>query len=224
MSAPILVYPRLMEDEELPPPVFRLLGQARASRQLLQDPFLTRGIRSYQPGDNVRDIHWPATARTGQAQVRVREPAAQGRLMVVLNAQMTQEQWGNLMDYEQGTIEYAISLAATACVRALRAGLPAGFAANMPMGEDKACAVLPPASGAAREETLLAAFARLRVVFCRDFLAFLEDLTFFSGMDFMIISAYDSPEIQTRLHALSLKGNTAEMVLLEAGGGAAHGG
>lgn len=34
---------------------------------------LTRGVRPYEAGDGLRDIHWPATARAGSLQVRERE-------------------------------------------------------------------------------------------------------------------------------------------------------
>lgn len=34
---------------------------------------LTRGIRPYEAGDGLRDVHWPATARAGSLQVRERE-------------------------------------------------------------------------------------------------------------------------------------------------------
>lgn len=34
---------------------------------------LTRGVRPYGTGDALRDVHWPATARTGALQVRERE-------------------------------------------------------------------------------------------------------------------------------------------------------
>ncbi len=34
---------------------------------------LTRGVRPYDAGDALRDVHWPATARTGTMQVRERE-------------------------------------------------------------------------------------------------------------------------------------------------------
>lgn len=43
---------------------------------------LTRGVRPYEAGDGLRDVHWPATARAGSLQVRERE--ADDRLHVEL--------------------------------------------------------------------------------------------------------------------------------------------
>ena len=51
LSAPICIYPQLLEQEDLPSPISRLTGELVRRRQLLEDPFLVRGIRAYRPGD-----------------------------------------------------------------------------------------------------------------------------------------------------------------------------
>ncbi|MBR6570177.1 MAG: DUF58 domain-containing protein [Clostridia bacterium] len=215
-SVPILVYPRLLDPSEVPAPFYRLLGETIVPRQLLQDPFLVNGIRPYQFRDNVRDIHWAATARTGELQVRTHDFTAQTRLMVVVNAQLTYHQWGNLMEYEQGPVEYAISMAATLCTQVLKSGLPCGFAANMPTSlDDNLCTVLPPSSGAAREEELLSAMAHLKVRFIKNFHEFLDELMDMNGVDFLLITAYTCPEIEERIEELRLRGNTVHVHLLD---------
>lgn len=214
-SVPILVYPRLLDPSEMPAPFYRLLGDSIVPRQLLQDPFLVNGIRPYQFRDNVRDIHWAATARTGELQVRTHDFTAQTRLMVVVNAQLTYHQWGNLMEYEQGPVEHAISMAATLCTQVLASGLPCGFAANMPTGDASVCTVLPPSAGAAREEELLAAMARLKVRFIKNFHEFLDELMGMNGVDFLLITAYTCPEIEERIEELRQRGNTVHVHLLD---------
>lgn len=213
-SVPILVYPKLLDPSEMPAPFYRLLGDSIVPRQLLQDPFLVNGIRPYQFRDNVRDIHWAATARTGELQVRTHDFTAQTRLMVVVNAQLSYHQWGSLMEYEHGPVEYAISMAATLCTQVLQSGLPCGFAANMPMDEDNLCTVLPPSAGSAREEELLAAMARLKVRFIKNFHEFLDELMGMNGVDFLLITAYTCPEIEERIEELRQRGNTVHMHLL----------
>ena len=88
LSIPVLVYPCLLSEDEVPPPFTQLLGECVARRSLITDPFLISGIRSYRPGDNVRDIHWPATARMQQLQVRTHEQVTQVRLLVLINCQL----------------------------------------------------------------------------------------------------------------------------------------
>lgn len=222
MHVPVLVFPRLLDERELPRPLSLLLGEVVSRRQLLTDPFLVRGIRDYHPGDPVRDIHWPASARMGTTQVRVFDYTARMKLLVILNVQRKEAQWGDhLMEYEEGEIEYGISVAATMCVRALRSGLCAGFAANMPFCEDaeagfgtKSVVMLPDASPA-REEELLAAFARLTVLRTLAFPLFLDTLTDVTDMDVLVLSCYDSPEVQQGLEKLRRQGNQVTLHILE---------
>lgn len=219
MHVPVIVFPRLLDEDDLPQPLSLLLGEW-ASRQLLADPFLVRGIREYRPGDPVRDIHWPASARMSATQVRVFDHTARMKLMVILNGQRKETQWGDyLMEYEEGEIEYGISVAATLCVRALKSGLSAGFATNMPFGEEKASAVMLPDGDPAREEALLTAFARLTVVRTLAFPLFLDTLTSLTDMDMVVLSCYDSPAIQEGLSKLRQQGNRVTLHLLPAAPG-----
>ncbi len=48
-------------------------------------------IRSYQPGDRLRDVNWKATARRGSAQVNRRRPERGGEVVIVLDA--TSDGW-----------------------------------------------------------------------------------------------------------------------------------
>jgi len=215
LDVEIMVYPKLLDDRDMPVPLSRLIGESMIERQLQRDPFLINSIRPYRPGDPVRDIHWPATARTGEVHVRVHDYSAQTRLMVIINAQIRENQWDNLMDYEQDVVEKEISMAATLCLRTLRMGLTAGFATNMPVGESEEGVVMMPSGGAAREEELLAAFARLRVLRTLRFPTFLDSLMVYSGLDMVVLSCYDSPEIQEKLEALRRRGNTVKLFVLE---------
>ena len=212
--AELYVYPALPGEDGLPLPSARPQGDASVWRWILPDPFLVNGIRGYRPGDPVRDIHWPATARTGELQVKTHDYTADPRLMVLINAQKTEDQWGDLMDYEQERIERALSLAASMCVYALRRGVEAGFGANMPLDEETECACLLPDRGAAWEDTLLRAFAALRIQLLRSFPTFLEQLPRVSGMDIVLLSCYDSEDIRRQMAQLERLGNSVTLMLI----------
>lgn len=215
--AEIVVYPRLLPDDELPLPVSRMQGELLVRRHIMADPFMVSGIRAYQRGDQRRDIHWPATARTGTLQVKTHDDTAETRLLVMINAQLTEGQWGDLMDYEQTLIEEAIAIAATACVKVLRAGVAAGFAANMPLDEAKTATVLLPERNSTREEELLSAFAHLRIVRVRSFTTFLDDLSFLRNTDILLLSAYTSTAVEERISRLRALGNTVTVQLMGKG-------
>jgi len=218
LSAQILVYPQLLTDEQIPSLMSRQLGDLSRRRQLLEDPFLVRGIRPYVPGDPVRDIHWPATARVGETQVRVHDYTTRTRLLVVLNVQSEELQWQDTLEQKhEPLMEYAISLAATLCTKALRDGLSAGFATNMSVQSSNAPVLMLPADGAARTEEMLAMFARLELVRRQYFPVFLESLNHCTGLDILVLSMYDSGAIQQQIQQLRLRGNQVTMHLLEGG-------
>ena len=214
----VTVYPRILDRDELPLPVSRTLGELIVRAQLLRDPFLVRGVREYQPGDLVRDIHWAATARTGQVQVRVHDHTARTRLLVVLNVQHSDSQWDNyIKQSDEAAVEDELRLAASLCVHALRGGVAAGFAANMPQGQSEGNTVLLPAEGAAWEEELLTAFARLDMRCGDKFLKLLDDLQVCEGLDILVLSRYDSEGIQDALARLRTAGNQVTFYRTEGG-------
>lgn len=218
LDAPVLVYPQLIADSRIPQPMSCQLDEISRTPQLLQDPFLFRGLRPYLPGDPVRDIHWAATARTGEVQVRVHDYSAQTRFLIVLNAQLHELQWHDHLTEDNAVqIEYGISLAATACVKALRNGLAVGFASNMRVDQATESVVMLPADGSNREEMLLTTFARLQIHRTESFLSLLENLTAYSGMHILILSAYDSKSIQSCMQKLQHNGNQVMFQLLEGG-------
>lgn len=210
----INVYPRLLPPDAVPLPVSKLQGDLIIRRHLIADPFLINGIRPYQCGDNRRDIHWGATARTGQMQVKTHDYTADTRLMIVLNGQMRADQWGDLMDYETAAIEHGLSLAATAAARVLPNGIPVGFAANMPFLEEKECAYLSPAWHATRLEELLLALSKIRIVRVKRFPTLLDDLAAMRDADFLILTPYADAEIEEKMAALRQAGNTATICLI----------
>lgn len=216
LDAKVTVYPRMLEEEHLPSLNSLLLGDLSRHRQLLEDPFLVRGIRPYVPGDPVRDIHWPATARTGQTQIRVHDYTTRTRLLVVLNAQCEEVQWYDRVPEEyEATMEYGISLAATLCVRALQDGLIAGFATNMPMDDMDTPTMVLPDENTVHAEELLTTFARLDTTCAQRFSSFSKTLESCSGLDVLLLSCYDSAAVQQCLADLRRRGNRAVLHLLK---------
>lgn len=217
-DVPVLVYPALLPREALPAPLSQYLQDISRTPQLFQDPFLVRGIRAYQPGDPVRDIHWAATARTGETQVRLHDYSARTKLLVVLNCQLHDAQWhDHLSDEDAELLEPGISLAATACVQALREGLSVGFAANMPLGQETSGTVLLPSDQNGWEEVLLTAFARLTVRRTQHFPAFLKSLPLWEDTDLLVLSLYDSDGIRDALETLRQRGHRIRFHLMEGG-------
>jgi len=72
----LIIYPRVWAMEDLGLPSKEPFGERKSYQRLLEDPLRTIGVRDYHPEDGLRHIHWKATARRGELQVRAFEPTA----------------------------------------------------------------------------------------------------------------------------------------------------
>ncbi len=213
LNMSITVFPRILGPEEMPMPLRELSGSWSRERQLLKDPFLVRGIREYQPGDAMRDIHWPASARMQSLQVRVHDDESHLHLLVLINGQLREDQWDDLMDYEQDAIEYLLSLAATLCIQAMQQGMKAGFSGNITFadGPEDECAYVSPDASEGNDEFLLARFAAVKIHRVLSFPSFLSWVPIPDNTMVVVLSAYDSESIQEKLKDLQDQGHRVTM-------------
>lgn len=130
----LLVYPRIMAAAELELPSLALFGDVRTRRRVLGDPARIGGIRDYQQGDPLHDIHWRATAAAGTLQVKQYEPATTVQTMLYLDLSRDSYPGDNI--YEAS--ELAISVAATVAQRltVLRQEIGLVTTGCLPLGSD----------------------------------------------------------------------------------------
>jgi uncharacterized protein (DUF58 family) len=103
------------------------IGDQRSRRRISEDPNQVMGVRDYHPEDNFRKIHWPATAKTGQLQVKVYQPTSAQVLIVCLNISTHQRYWEGI--YPE-LLEYMLSLAASLVDRGIQDGYRVGMISN----------------------------------------------------------------------------------------------
>jgi len=108
----LFVHPRTTSLEGLS------LGQMRdleglPVQQLERDDVSFHALREYQPGDDLRHVHWKSTARTGDVMVRQYEQTRRSHFVVGLSS--------NPDDYrDPEEFELAVSVAGSVGLRALR--------------------------------------------------------------------------------------------------------
>lgn len=83
----LYVYPRLFDSREFQMSLQKLNGEVLVKRHLLEDPFEYRGIREYQPFDDIRSVNWKATARTGGLKVNQKNYTALQTIRIFLNVE-----------------------------------------------------------------------------------------------------------------------------------------
>ncbi|MFQ5613787.1 MAG: DUF58 domain-containing protein, partial [Anaerolineae bacterium] len=137
----LIVYPRLYSVAELGLPAKNPFGEQGAQERLFEDPLRTIGVREWQPADNLRRVHWKATARHQQLLSRVYEPSEEMQLLIFLNVATMVRHWlGNIPELLERTISVAGSLAALCAERRW----PVGLIANGVLpGSDQPLRLLP---------------------------------------------------------------------------------
>ncbi len=67
----------------------QLNGELLVKRHWMEDPFEYRGIREYQPYDDLKCVNWKATAKTGELKVNQKNYTSQQTVRIFLNAEDT---------------------------------------------------------------------------------------------------------------------------------------
>ena len=123
----LIVYPQIKPLEQFGLPPKALLGDAKADLRIFEDPSRTTGVRDYGPGDEFKRIHWKATARRQQLQVKVYEPTTTSQIVLMLNIATLPKYWQGIVP---SRLERAISLTASLASDAIERRFQVGCVAN----------------------------------------------------------------------------------------------
>ena len=123
----ITVFPELLPLDFAAATTEDPFGERKTVKRIYEDPTQAMGIREYSPEDEFRRIHWPATARTGELQVKVYPPVSSKVMMVCMNAATTSQPWlGSLPN----TFEQLISISASIVYQGVENGYQVGLMSN----------------------------------------------------------------------------------------------
>lgn len=215
VNASIMVYPEIIDLDELFVPVNLLQSDTVVNRWIIDDPFMISGAREYTRGDPLNRIHWPASARTGRLMVRKNEFTAQRSLTLLLNMQSQLYEYADTINKMMA--ELGIKAAATLLDNALKEGTPVRFGTNGCTSADARQAIFT-GEAADREHfsELFKILAKLVMKNVKDFEGFLEDvLPVLENTEVVIITAYLSRRLCEQADRLVLAGNSVSVVLLD---------
>lgn len=154
----LIVYPRIVTLERLGLPSKNPFGEMRSPQRLFEDPSRTVGIRDYQTGDSFKRMHWKATARRQQLQVRVYEPTATPALAIFLNVSTGEHFWQGV---DSVTLEQAITTAASLANWALEERYAVGLYCNAPIHQGDQPIRLRPSRNPQQLTAILESLAKL---------------------------------------------------------------
>ncbi len=123
----LTIFPKMIPLKRIVLPPEDPFGEQKSRRHLYEDPNRPIGVREYQPEDSFRRMHWPATARTGQLQVKVYQPISAQVMMLCMNVSTFERYWEGV---NPELMEYMLSVAATLLAYGLEDGYRVGMISN----------------------------------------------------------------------------------------------
>jgi uncharacterized protein (DUF58 family) len=194
----LTVFPKMAPLSEIELPSEDPFGDIRSRRRLFEDPSRAMGIREYHPEDNFRRIHWPATARVGEPQVKVYQPTSAQVVVVCLNASTYARHWEGI---NPELLEALISTAATLVYQGIQKGYKVGLISNGCLAHSDQPFRIPPGRSHQQLAHLLEALAGVSSVVTAPFERFLlrEVSRIPYGSSLVILTAVISPELTETL-------------------------
>ena len=154
----VLVYPQVVPLEDLGLPSREPFGGSRTPQWLLEDPLRVAGVRDYVPGDSLRRIHWKASARSRDLQVKLQEPSTMLDVLIFLNVATVRPEWAGTIPE---LLEEAVTTAASVASHVFSQGYRVGLCANTNvLGSDQPVR-LPPARDPDQMARILEALAKV---------------------------------------------------------------
>ncbi|GFI47839.1 hypothetical protein IMSAGC019_03165 [Lachnospiraceae bacterium] len=123
-GAAVYVTPKMLSGVMLEPALRKISGEIAARRYELEDPFTCRGIREYEPWDEIRKINWKASARMDELMVNEREHTTVSSLRIFMNLEDSD------ILKRQELVEMSISLCAALAREFLIQGIQVSVYAN----------------------------------------------------------------------------------------------
>jgi uncharacterized protein (DUF58 family) len=207
----LTVFPSLLPFPKFEFPAEDPFGDRRSRQRLFEDPSRPMGIREYRPEDSFRRIHWPATARTGQLQVKVYQPTSGQVMIVCMNVSTFARHWEGV--YPE-LLEHLIKVAATLIDEGIREGYKVGLVANGCLAHADQPFRIPPGRSPQQLAVLLQALAGVTSVVVANFENFLirEIPRVQYGATLIILTAVTTPELASTL--IQLKQHERRITLL----------
>lgn len=215
VNAHLMVYPEIVDFEELFTPVNLLQSDRIVNRWIVDDPFMVSGAREYTPGDALNRVHWPASARTGKLMVKKNDFTSQRSLTVLLNMQSQLYEYADTINKKM--VELGIKVAATLFDRSLKEGTPVRFGTNGCTAPDARQAIFTgEAADKEHIQDLFKILARLLMKNVKDFEALLDDvLPVLDNTEVVIVTAYLSKRLCEQADLMEMHGNTVSIILLD---------
>ena len=190
----LTVFPSLIPLEDLNLPPDDPFGDRKSRKKIFEDPSFPMGIRDYRPRDSFRQVHWPATARTGELKVKVFQPTSAQVLMACMNVSTFPSIWEG---YYPELFEYVLSATASILDIGMKDGYQIGLISNGMIANSSRGSRISPGSSPRHLSNLFGALAGVTPFIVGPFERFLmsEMPKIPYGATLVVLTAIIKPEL-----------------------------
>lgn len=171
IKSEVIVLPHPIDMDAYIEKVDESQGERIVRRFILEDPFITAGVREYTLRDSMNKVHWGITARQGQLMVRNNEATSKQSLTIILNNQLYREQLREPIRDER--LEYAIRIAAGELDKTIKSSMPVRLLANGTVGKENESLITTEMWGKSHVHELMILLSRLKETYTEHFDKFL---------------------------------------------------
>ncbi len=157
LKTEVYIYPRPYDAARLRQSLIQMNGEMLSRRHLLEDPFEYRGIREYQPYDDMRSINWKATAKTGDLKVNQRNYTSLKSVRIFFNIQDD-----NILKKDDA-VEMTLRIVASLCQIFLKQGIQVSCYGNGVDIVTHSPLVIQPKAGQGQMDAVYRGLARIDV-------------------------------------------------------------
>jgi uncharacterized protein (DUF58 family) len=157
MEEHVVVYPRIFPLAGLEIDSLQPVGEVTADRRIFEDPVRLAGVREYTPHDSRRRIHWKASARHQNLQVKVFEPTTSLKVAIFLAV----DSFTSGTPQRREELELGISMAASVASHLIEQRSAVGLFVNSRLVDSGQAVSLFPGSSTEHLIAMLEALARV---------------------------------------------------------------
>lgn len=213
----LLVRPRTV-PVRAPEPARAPLGRQPTRASLFVDRSRYAGVRAYQPGDPLKEIHWRATARTGTPISRRHEPVNEQQVLLAIDLQtVSGPHW--LMLFDDEALEGLCVAAASLARRLLRGGAASGVLLGTQLAGGDRWSYLPPSTSPGQLGRIEDLLARIQPIVALPFERLLEVVPhrLAPGGTVVVLSARDPSPFLDPMRRLDRSGYAVRLLAMGAG-------
>lgn len=190
----LYVYPKPYKNAQFTLSLQQLNGEILTKKHLLEDPFEFRGIREYEPYDDMRYIHWKSTAKTGDLKVIQKNYTAVKNIRIFLYLQH------NTMIQREELLENSIRMLVSLVENYLTLGSNLAIYSNCEDSITKQIFFMEKVSNTGYLENMYKSLARLSIQTLHPFEKVLEEKLFMDlNTATIILSPYGNADLQEKL-------------------------